>query len=78
MREKMFNHFIFINGGTSFNFWPRDTVPGKKGRSMLQLHAKLALDAINSGRKDVFILDSDGNELSNNFLIAAVRGKYYV
>jgi len=61
--------FVFCNAGTIFQFEPNE-VPGfnKNGPTMMQIHARMTLDANYSGKKDVYILDSSGVPFSTEDL----------
>ena len=75
------SRFTYMNGGTAFSFKPgRFTKQAfrKGGSTMLRMHAELTLDAIKDGRKDVFILGSDGQPLTKEVLEAAAAGKWKV
>jgi len=56
----------FINAGTAFQFDAEYRASKhKNGPTMLQIHARMTLDAMKTGRKDVFIIDSGGAQISH-------------
>ena len=61
--------FTFMNGGTSFSFQPFKQVGQKSKNTMVRLHAQLTLDALRTGKKDVFLVDPYGNVLEESELL---------
>lgn len=63
--------FTFINKGTPFSFRGDKMTKhpdGKRGVTMLKVHAELVLEAMNDGKHDVYLTDENGSMLDKRTL----------
>lgn len=71
--------YTYVNSGTPFSFFPEQLTKHphreRKSSTMMKIHANLVLDAHQDGRRDVFILDPNGDKLTREELIAGARGE---
>jgi hypothetical protein len=65
--------YTFMSGGTRHEFVPNEPV-GTKGITQMTVHARLALEASKSGRRDIYIMDNHGVILEDKELVYLSRG----